>query len=172
MTAIQPLSSAPISGLIWEIDDSATTIFGESPLNYSPAVPPVSNAFGKRLSSIFDHMRSTVWPSILDSLNTTQITYVRRAFSADSSDPLDVDVSETTTAVYAAVMGASIQNIERGFITASDYEALIAAASLGFEPVEDDAIRFGGTTYDLIGFQAFPQVPPAVAYRIFLRRAA
>lgn len=172
MPGINPNSSAPTSGLVWDVDPSATAVFGDSPYNYSPTPPPSSSVFGKKLASVLDYMRLTIWPSIFDSLNLTQIRVIYRSQVIDPSDVLNVSMSETSLDVYGAVTGAQVQNIERGLVIASDYECLIAANDLPSVPTaRRDAIRVDGVNYDVIGVMPCPQVPPAVGYRFFLRRA-
>lgn len=172
MSSTQPTSSAPLSALIWDIDADAEAVFGDSPYNFVATPPPSSSAFGKKLASVMDYMRQTIWPAIFDSLNLTQIQVIYKSQSIDPSDVLNVTTVETSFDVYGAVMGASAKNIERGLVIASDFECLIAADDLTTVPTaKRDAIRVGGVNYDVIGVLPCPQVPPAVGYRFFLRRA-
>lgn len=172
MSAIQPVSSAPLSGLIWELDSGADLVFGDSPFDASPTTPPASAAFGKKLASVFDYLRSTVWPAIMDSANMTQIQIIYRSQTIDPSDVLNVTTVETSFDIYGTITGASAKNIERGFVIATDFECLVAADDLSWVPTaRRDAVRFDGVTYDIVGVLPCPNIPSPVGYRFFLRRA-
>lgn len=172
MSSTEPLSSAALAAMIWDMDPNASTVFGESPYDALPTPLPSSGLFGKRLASVLDYMRQNIWPAIFDSLNTTQIQIVFRTQVVDATDPLYVTTSETTIDIYGAVMGATAKNIERGFVVASDFECLVAADDLtGVPTAEKDAVKVGGVTYDITGVLPCPRIPPAVGYRFFLRRA-
>ena len=172
MSGTEPLSSAALSSMIWDLDGaSAEALFGDSPYDALVTPPASSAAFGKKLASVLDYMRQTVWPAIMDSANLTQIQVIYKSKSIDPTDILNVTTTETSFDVYGIVMGASQKNIERGLIVATDFECLIAAGHLNNVPAKDDAIRVAGTNYDIIGVLPCPQVPPAVGYRFFLRRA-
>lgn len=172
MAGTEPLSSAALASMIWDMDPNASTVFGESPYDALPAPLPSSGLFGKRLASVLDYMRQNIWPAIFDSLNTTPIQIIFRTQVVDVDDPLYVTTSETSLDIYGAVMGATAKNIERGFVIASDYECLVAANDLtGVPTATRDAVRVGGVNYDITGVLPCPRIPPAVGYRFFLRRA-
>lgn len=174
MSSTEPLSSAAISALIWDMDASPAVeaLFGDSPYNVVPTPPPSYSLFGKKLASVFDYMRQKVWPAIMDSANLTQIQVIYKSQSIDPSDVLNVTTVENSFDVYGTITGAQAKNIERGLIIASDYECLVAADDLITVPTaKRDGIRMDGVTYDIIGVLPCPQVPPAVGYRFFLRRA-
>lgn len=173
MTSTEPLSSAALSATVWDLNETGTaTVFGDSPYNFVATPPPSSTAFGKTLASVFDYLRQTVWPAVMDSANLTQIQVIYKSQTVDPSNRLLVTTSETSLDVYGTVTGASQKNIERGLVVATDFECLIAAGHLTNVPAKNDAIRVAGTNYDIIGVLPCPQVPPAIGYRFFLRRAA
>lgn len=172
MTSTEPISSTAISSTIWDIDASADTLFGDSPYNFVSTPPPSSSAFGKTLASVFDYMRQTIWPSIFNSANLTQIQIVYRSQSIDPTDILNVTTVETTFDIYGTITGASVKNIERGLVMASDFECLVAAYDLTTVPTaKRDGVRYNSVNYDIIGILPCPSMPPAVGYRFFLRRA-
>lgn len=172
MTSTEPLSSTAISSTIWDIDANADVLFGDSPYNYSYTPPPSASLFGKTLASVYDYMRQTIWPSIMDSANTTQIQVVYKSQSVDPSDVLNVTTVETTFDVYGVVTGASAKNIERGLVVATDFECRIAAYDLTTVPTaRRDAVRVGGVNYDIVGILPCPNVPSPIGYVFFLRRA-
>lgn len=172
MAGTEPLSSAALAALIWDMDPNADAVFGESPYDAAITPLPTSGLFGKRLASVLDYMRQNIWPAVFDSLNTTPIQIVFRTQVVDVNDPLYVTTSETSLDIFGAVMGATAKNIERGYVVASDYECLVAADDLtGVPTAQRDGVTVGGVTYDITGVLPCPRIPPAVGYRFFLRRA-
>lgn len=172
MTSTEPLSSAALSATIWDMETTLDAVFGDSPYNFVVTPPPSSTAFGKTLASVYDYMRQTIWPAIMDSANLTQIQIIYKSQAVDATDILNVTTSETSLDIYGVVTGASAKNIERGLVIASDFECRIAAGHLTTIPTaKRDAIRVNGTNYDVIGVRPCPQVPPAIGYVFFLRRS-
>lgn len=172
MTSTEPLSSTALSATIWDIDPNAYLLFGDSPYNSVVTPPPSSTVFGKKLASVMDYMRYTIWPAIFNSLNLTQIQIIYRSQSIDPSDVLNVTTVEMALDIYGVIMGPSAKNIERGLLIASDFECLVAANDLTSAPTaKRDAVRYNGVNYDIIGVLPCPSVPPVVGYRFFLRRA-
>ena len=170
MTAsVQPVSSAAFASLIWELDSGAVSVFGPAPFPVSGYLPA---AVGKRLARVLDYVRGTIVPAVLASLNWTQVTIVRRVLTADPGDPLDVTNAGTESSVYAVLSGATMENIEKGLLAASDFEALVPASALSTPLTKNDAIKIGGVHFDIVGIQGYPRVPTPVAYRFMLRRAA
>ena len=172
MTSTEPNSSTTISAMIWEIDASADVIFGASPYLPTSTIPPVGSVYGKLLADVFDYMRQSIWPMIFDSANRTKIQIVYKSQSIDPSDILNVTTVENDFDIFGVIMGASATNIESGLVIATDFECLVAANDLISIPTaKRDGVKFNGVQYDIIGILPLPSVPPAIGYRLFLRRA-
>lgn len=171
MISSQPLSSSAIAALIWELN--ALDALGPNPLEVADSdasnTPAVA---GKRLARALDRLRSRGLPKTLQSLNTSRITVVRRTRTSTADNPLGSTYVVTTEYVYAAVIGASAESLERGFLSIQDYEVIIAAQALTTPLTESDAIRIDGSDYDIIGIRGYPQVPSPVAYRYWLKKAS
>lgn len=169
--SINPISGAAFSSLIFEIENNVSALFGPSPLDYTPTAPEQEMALG-RLSSALAFLRDRVVPRVFNSLNTSQITIIRRSESAVAGDPLGKVRSETADTVYAVISGPTSESLERGLLDVSDYEVLIPAYTLGAPLTEEDAIKIDDVNYDIVGIQGHPKVPSPVAWRYWCKRVA
>lgn len=170
--SVQPVSSAAMSALIWELDSGAEDIFGPSPIGdtSNPSTPGIG-ARGK-LARVLQMLRRRVLPRVVQSMNMSKITIIYRTRIGDPDDPLASQESTATAEVFAVVSGPTAENLENGFLSVSDYEVLIPAISLNFPLDESDSIEIDTVKHDIVGFQAHPKTPAAVAYRYMIKRAA
>lgn len=168
--SVQPNSSAALSALVWELEANAENVFGPSPIDASSSVE--SPARG-RLYRAMTRLRTRTLPSVIASMNTSKTTFVRRSASIDDSDPLAVTQITTTEAAYAYIFGPSEGALEKGFLSVSDFEVIVAANDLpGGALSERDAVRIEGRDHDIVGIIPYPKFPAPVAYRLMVKRAA
>lgn len=172
MSSVQPISSAAISALIWELESNADAVFGASPIGASVVTPATPVPSGRRLYRAMSRLRTKTLPKVIASMNTEQTTFVRRTEVADPSDPLSIQFVSTTEDVYAYVFGASDQSLEKGFLSISDFEVIVAAHDLSAPLTERDAVRIDGKDHDIIGIIPYPKFPDPIAYRYLVKRAA
>lgn len=170
--SVQPISSAAFSSLIWELESaSASALYGASPLQSGEGESANPVLIG-RLSKVLSFMREKVIPRVWSSINTSEITIVRRSEAAISGDALGVRWIETTETLYCIVSGPTTETLEKGLLEMSDYEVVIPANTLGTVLNEKDAIIIGGVYHDIVAIQGYPKVPNPVAYRFWCKRAA
>ena len=170
--SVQPISSAAMSSLLWEIDSgSATALYGASPFSSGEGASGDPVLIG-RLSKAIAFLRDKVVPRVWGSLNVSEITVVRRSEAAIEGDALGVRWIEVSDTVYAVISGPTTETLERGLLETSDYEVLIPANILGTPLTENDAVVIDSAHFDVVGVQAHPKVPNAVAYRYWCKRAA
>lgn len=170
MSAIQPISSAAMSSLIWEIDpDGAEALFGPSPLESGGSG---GSPLTGRIARVLALLRDSVIPRVWRSANTSEVTIVRRYDSALADDPLGVRYITTTEDLYAVISGPTVESMESGLLEVSDYEVLIPQSTLGTQLSTSDAIQIDGIECDIVGIRAHPKIPIPVAYRYLCKRAA
>ena len=169
--SVQPITSAAMSALIWELDlnANAVAVFGPTPIGGQPAAPTGQMLLG-RLAGVLEVLRERVVPNVFNSLNRSQITIVHRAESSVAGDPLGVKYTETGEDIYAVISGPTTETLERGLLDISDYEVLIPAHTLGTIITENDGFIIDSIFYDVVSVQAYPKVPDPVAYRYFAKR--
>ena len=169
--AVQPISSAAFSSLIWELDNNAEAVFGASPINVGGDPPSVETEMVLgRLAGAMSFLRTKVVPRVMNSLNTTTIVLVHRSESAVAGDPLGRSYTSTTETIYGTIAGPSHDDLETGLMSKSDYRVLVPAYTLGSEMTEEDAVRIGGLDYGIMRLQAHPKHPSPVAYSFIAKR--
>lgn len=169
--SVQPLSSASLSALIWELENDAVSVFGSSPIGAESSAN-TTVASGKRLYRAMRRLRNKRLPAVIASMNTTETTFVRRLEVADESDPLAVRFISTTESAFSYIFGPSEENMEKGFLSVSDYEVIVAANDLSAALTEKDAVRIDGRDHDIVGVIPYPKFPFPIAYRLLVKRAA
>lgn len=170
--SVQPISSSAMSALLWELENgNAEALYGASPFGLAEgdSSPPIMVG---RLARVLAFMRDRVVPSVMRSLNTSQITVIRRNKVSISDDPLGVRWVEAAQTIYAVISGPTAESLERGLLDISDYEVLIPANTLGTSLTDKDALQIGGVYHDVVAIQGYPKVPAPVAYKYCCKRAA
>jgi hypothetical protein len=171
VSSIQPLSSAPTSGLVWEIDAGSTSLFGDTP--WSDTEPEPVFPTGGRLSKRLAYLRQKAVPRMIASLNTSQVTVIYRgARTQDANDPLATSYTTTQRSAYAVVVGPTADSLERGLLSASDYEVIIAANDLPTPLGPLDSIILDGVAHDVVEARGHPRVPGPVLWRYLVKRVA
>lgn len=171
MSAIQPISSAAFSALIWELESDAESVFGDSPIG-ADAAPAETIPSGKRLLRAMTRLRTKRLPAVIASMNTSETTFVRRTTVVDGSDPLSVNQTLVTETAFAYIHGPSDESLERGNVSIADYEVVVAAYDLTAPLTEKDAVRIDGRDHDIIEIIPYPVFPSPIAYRYRVKRAA
>lgn len=169
-SSVQPISSAAMSALIQELESGSSALFGD-PFAFTP-VPSPSAGVSLRLARVLAKLRTSTLPMVVRSMNLSKVKVIWRSrVVPDDDDPLAVRYSTSESDVFAVVAGPSADDLDEGFMAASDYWALIPAANLQFNLDENDAIEIDGAIHDIVRIQAHPKTPPAVAYRYMCKRA-
>lgn len=169
--SVQPISSAAFASLIWEIDNNAEAVFGDTPIGFGGEPPSVeSEMVLGRLAGALSFLRQRVVPRVMNSLNTTQMTLVHRTESTIAGDPLGKKTTSTTETIYGTIAGPSHDDLETGLMTKADYRVLVPAYTLNSLMNEDDAVRIDGIDFDIVQLQAHPKQPNAVAYSFIAKR--
>lgn len=170
MSVTAPVSGDPISALIWELGVS-TAAFGSSPLGQESASVTGIAATGGTLAPAVARARRQVTRAI-GQLSTSTVTIVRSTPIYDQSDPFGQTNAETVEQVKAYVTGPSAEALENGFLSAGDYEVLIAANSLETSLTENDRIRIGGNDFAIVGIRNYPTYPDPIACKYYCKRVA
>ena len=170
MPSIQPVSTAALAALVWEIDEGAEDVFGANPIDDSGSSSSGDvGAQNGKLARVMSLLRDRIVPSVVASLNTSSVTIVRRTKSYDSATSISSSWVVSTETVDAIISGPSAEALEQGLLSISDYEVLIPANSAAVLD-ETDAVRIDGKDYDVVRIQHHPHTPPAVAYKYMVKR--
>lgn len=173
MSSIQPISSAAFSSLIWELDEGAEALYGESPISEGGDPPSVETEMVLgRLAGALSFLRTRVVPRVMNSLNTSPITLVHRSEASVSGDPLGRSHTLTTETIYGTIAGPSHDDLESGLMSKADYRVLVPAYTLDSLMTEEDAVRIDGLDYDITRLQGHPKTPSPVAYSFIAKRVA
>lgn len=171
--SVQPLSAASLSALVWELEQDAEAVFGPSPIGEDSNPPSASPIpYGGRLYRAMRRLQTRTFPNVLASLNTTQLTLIHRTETPDVSDPLYVTVTSTSETVNGYIFGPSDESLEKGLISVSDFEVIVAANDLASPMDEGDSVQIDGKPHDIVGIVPYPKFPLTVAYRFLAKRAA
>ena len=164
--SLQPISTAAMSGLIQELEAGSSALFGD-PFATTPAYPGDVPHMGK-LARVLRKLREKTIPLVIRSMNMAEITVVYRSRVGKPEDPLGSRFSTSSLDLYAAVSGPTEETMAQAWKVTPMYDVLIPAVFLTYPLDENDGVTLDGTTYDVIGIQAYPQTPPPVAYRYIL----
>ena len=174
MSSVGTVSSGSLSALVHEIEgDAVGNQFGTNPITASGSSGSAAIPVG-RYGRWLNRMRTRVIPRLFAEANTDleQIQLILNLRVKDGRNSLSYTNSTAIQTIDAVVTGPSAEMLERGFLSASDYEVMVAANDITVGISEKHRVKFDNAVFSIVDIRPIPRRPYAVAYKFGIKRAA
>lgn len=174
MSSIGTISGGGISSLIHEVEgDAVGNQFGANPIVESERFDSVPIPVG-RYGRWLHRMRTRVIPRLFAEANTDveQIQLILNVRVKDGRNSLSYKNSTALQTIDAVVTGPSAEMLERGFLSASDYEVMVPAKNITVGISEKHRVKFDNAVFSIIDIRPVPRRPYPVAFKFGIKRAA